>query len=260
MNKILLKLMAGVVAILAVGAAFAQCTSVTINSEMPRQVVGLRQDRISELLGCMPTSLGPEPSVPQASETYSWGFVDGALKKQVSAQFDSAGWAISARYEEIPLLPGRSSRDDNSDAQAAVAIALMLEASGTASSVESSEAVSLGKAMCTPASINPAAVPRIRPHMTVEAVSAVLGCTPTELPPTTTFPLGVWVWGVPAPVAVAQGYMYQRVSTVMDEAGVAFAMYTFSPIASIRPEGNTGLRVEPPLPAQGNWVRSTVGQ
>jgi hypothetical protein len=115
-------------------------------------------------------------------------------------------------------------------------------------------------AVCTPASINPGAVDRIRPHMTVEAVSAILGCVPTELPPAKTFPLGVWDWAVPAPVAVAQGYMYQRVSAVMDEAGVAFAMYTFSPIASIRPEGSSGLKVEPPLQAQGNWVRSTIGQ
>jgi hypothetical protein len=115
-------------------------------------------------------------------------------------------------------------------------------------------------AVCTSASINPGAVDRIRPHMTVEAVTAVLGCAPTEPPPATTFPLGVWVWGVPGPVAAAQGYKYQNLSVVVDGEGVTFAMYSFSPIVSVQPAGNSGLKVEPPLQAQGAWVRSILGQ
>ncbi|BBN88857.1 hypothetical protein [Azospira sp. I09] len=217
--------------------AEAQCTATTIHSGMPPRVVGLAQDGISALLGCTPTALPPASGVPQASEIYTWGFVDGALRKQIAVQFDRAGVAASARYQEIPLLPGRSSaREDNSDTQAAVAIALMAAASGAARSAAS------GGAMCTPATINPGAVQMVRPHMSPAAVSGVLGCAPTEIGP-------VWVWSVPG---VDQAGAKMQVAVVFDAAGAVSAQYQVIP--PIAPLGNGALRVEPPLPPFGNWV------
>ncbi len=89
----------GVVAMVATNAE-AQCTSTTINSVMPPRVVGLAQEGISALLGCTPTVLPPAPGAPQSSQIYTWGFVDGALRKQIAVQFDLAGIAASARYQE----------------------------------------------------------------------------------------------------------------------------------------------------------------
>lgn len=232
------KLAAAIVAIVAGGTAFAQCTPATINSGMPPRVVGLAQDGISALLGCLPTVLEPTPGVPQAPQIYTWGLVDGPLRKQIAVQFDRAGSAVSARYQEIPLLPGRSAaREDNSDTQAAVAIALMAAASGAARS-----AASGGAAICTPATINPGAVQMVRPHMSPAAVSGVLGCAPTEVGP-------VWVWSVPG---ADQAGAKIQVAVVFDAAGAVSAQYQVIP--PIAPLGNGALRVEPPLPPFGNWV------
>lgn len=116
---------------------------------------------------------------------------------------------------------------------------------------------SAAQAVCTPATINPAAVQLIRPHMSVAAVSGVLGCAPTELPPPTRFPFGRWIWAVPRAVANSQGLEYQEVGVAIDEAGVMFAIYTFAPLVGSRPGCNGALRVEPPTTTHGNWVPGT---
>lgn len=118
---------------------------------------------------------------------------------------------------------------------------------------------SAAQAICTPATINPAAVQLIRPHMSVAAVSGVLGCAPTDFPPPTIFPFGTWVWAVPKAMAISQGLQYQEVGVSVDEAGVMFAIYTFSPLLVARPGGNGALRVEPAAPPYGNWVPGVVG-
>jgi len=207
---------------------------------MPQRIVGLVQDGISALLGCTPVVLPPAPGVLQGSDIYTWGFVDGALRRQIVVQFNQIGVAASARYQEILLAPGSSSRDDNSDAQAAVAIALIVAASGAARSAAS------GGAICTPATINPAAVQAIRPHMSPAAVSGALGCAPTEIGP-------VWIWGVPG---VDQAGAKVQVAVVFDGAGALSAHYQVIP--PIAPVGNGALRVEPPLPPFGNWVPGAV--
>lgn len=221
--------------------ASAECTSATVNSGMPPRVMGLVQDGISSLLGCLPTVLEPTPGVPRASRIYTWGFADGVSRKQIAVQFDQAGLAASARYQEIPLLPGGSTRSDNSDLKAAAAIVLLAAGSALRSAAAAG-------AVCTPATINPAAVQMVRPHMMPQAVSGVLGCLPTEIPATG---IGVWIWGVPL---LDQVGAKMQVAVVFDELGAASAQYQFFPPAIPKPAGNGALRVEPPLPPFGNWV------
>lgn len=234
----LLKLMAALMAVLTGGAATAQCSATTIHSAMPPRVVGLGQDGISALLGCTPTVLPPAPGAPQSSQIYTWGFVDGALRKQIAVQFDLAGIAASARYQEVPL-PAGSSAGDNKELKTAAAIALLAAASAMRNS---------GGAVCTPATINPTAALRVRPYMTPMAVSGVLGCAPTEIPPTG---IGVWIWGVPL---LDQVGAKMQVGVVFDELGAVSGHFqVFQPVIP-KPAGNGALRVEPPLPPFGNWV------
>lgn len=104
-------------------------------------------------------------------------------------------------------------------------------------------------AICTPATINPGTPARIRPHMTPAAVSAVLGCAPTDIPLTL---IGRWVWAVPLdPVGVRM-----QVVVVFDAAGTLSAFYQFfppdGPDGNVgRPIGNGAIRVEPSTP---NWI------
>lgn len=101
-------------------------------------------------------------------------------------------------------------------------------------------------AQCSPATINPGAAQLVRPHMSPAAVSGVLGCPPTEIPPTG---IGVWIWGIPLIDRLAAK---MQVAVVFDEAGAAFAQYQFFP-PILPPAGNAALRVEPPLPPFWNW-------
>lgn len=104
------------------------------------------------------------------------------------------------------------------------------------------------EAQCTPATINPGAAQLVRPHMMPQAVSGVLGCLPTEIPPSG---IGVWIWGVPL---LDQIGAKMQVGVVFDELGAVSAQYQiFQPIIP-KPTGNGTLRVEPPLPPFGNWV------
>lgn len=226
-------------------AQAAVCTTATINPNMAQRIPPrLTQDAISAMLGCSPVELPPEPGVVAASRILAWGLIDGALKKQIAVQFDSAGASASARYQEIPLLfPGKRASDSaNDDTKKALALALMLAASGAARS-----AAGGAPSVCTPATINPAAVMGIRPHMTPAAVSAVLGCSPTEIGP-------VWIWGIPLASEVASKI---QIAVVFDEEGVSSAHYQLVP-PLIRPAGNGALRVEPPPPTFGNWVPGTA--
>lgn len=106
-------------------------------------------------------------------------------------------------------------------------------------------------AICTPATINPGAPARIRPHMTPAAVSAVLGCAPTDIPPTL---IGGWVWAVPLDLNPVGARM--QVLVVFDAAGTLGAFYQFFPPDGPdghigRPIGNGAIRVEPSTP---NWI------
>lgn len=101
-------------------------------------------------------------------------------------------------------------------------------------------------ALCTPATINPGAVQAIRPYMSPAAVSAVLGCAPTEVGP-------VWIWGVPG---IDQVGARVQIGVVFDAAGAVTAQYQVLPLVGVT--GNGALRVEPPLPPHGNWVPGVV--
>jgi hypothetical protein len=99
-----------------------------------------------------------------------------------------------------------------------------------------SAAASAG-AVCTPATINPAAVQAIKPYMSPAAVSGVLGCAPTEIGP-------VWIWGVPL---VDQAGAKIQVAVAFDAAGAISAHYQVIP--PVAATANGALRVDP-----GVWV------
>lgn len=107
-------------------------------------------------------------------------------------------------------------------------------------------------AICTPATINPGAVQRIRPHMSPAAVSAVLGCVPTKVfPPTEIFQdsLQIWYWGIPQ-----VGMSKIHVAVTFDDSGALSAQYqVISTDPKVPPICNGALRVEPPTTI-GNWV------
>jgi len=92
-------------------------------------------------------------------------------------------------------------------------------------------------AVCTPATINPAAVQAIRPYMSPAAVTGVLGCAPTEIGP-------VWIWGVPL---VDQLGAKIQVAVAFDAAGAVSAQYQVIP--PVAASANGVLRVDP-----GGWV------
>lgn len=222
-------------AIAASPAIAQQCTTATINSAMPPRIVGLAQDAISTLLGCRPTVLAPLPGIPQSSPIYTWWLAEGAWRKQVEVQFDQRGLAASARYQEIPMMPGGSPRSDNGDSQAAAAIAMLAAGSSVRSAVS-------GGSVCTPATINPAAVQKIRPYMSPAAVIGALGCSPTETGP-------VWIFGVPGGDGAGGK---KHVAVVFDETGALSAFFQVIGMTSGSTEGR--LRVDPPPAGIGNWV------
>lgn len=90
------------------------------------------------------------------------------------------------------------------------------------------------QAICTPATINPGAIQRIAPHMSLAAVEAILDCVPSEHTPGESGAI-LWTWRVP---------LYgSAVHVVVDAAGVVGAFY-FSPgLLSY----SSAMRVEPPL-------------
>lgn len=237
---------------LLAGASAAQaiCTSTTINQATAQQIrLQMTPTAISTMLGCNPVEL-PAPAGTVASTLLAWGINDGVYHKQISVDFAAGGGATRARYQEIPLAQAGGGQNNDRNL-----VALALLAAGSNYATNNISAGGLG--VCTPATINPGAVQLIRPHMNVAAVSGVLGCGPTELPPPTTFPFGRWIWAVPRAVANSQGLEYQEVGVAIDEVGVMFAIYTFAPLLGARPGCNGALRVEPPTTTYGNWVPGT---
>lgn len=92
-------------------------------------------------------------------------------------------------------------------------------------------------AVCTPTTINPAAVQAIKPYMSPAAVTGVLGCAPTEIG-------SVWIWGVPL---VDQAGAKIQVAVAFDAAGAISAHYQVIP--PVAASANGVLRVDP-----GGWV------
>jgi len=92
-------------------------------------------------------------------------------------------------------------------------------------------------AICTPATINPGAVSRIRPHTSIETVIAMLGCSPVDV---FVAEVGTTKYSFLVPVLNVGLYVFT------DSMGVSFALYT----DHTNPTGvqyNGALRIEPPL-------------
>lgn len=91
---------------------------------------------------------------------------------------------------------------------------------------------------CTPATINQAAISRIRPHTSIEAVEATLGCMPAE-----------WLYS-PETNATTYSFMVPLLNVsiwvVVDTTGVAFAEY-FNFVNPLEASYSGALRAEPPL-------------
>lgn len=220
----------------------AICTPATINQTTAQQQIRLQMTstQVSALLGCNPVEL-PAPAGTGASTLLAWSIIDGAYRKQISVNFDTAGGgATRASYREIPLQTqagGSGSNDRN-----LAALALLFAASNNAAR----STVGGGLGVCTPATINPGAVQRVRPYMTPVAVSAVLGCAPTEIGP-------VWIWGIPLMDKLSSKI---QVAVVFDAEGAVTAQYqVLAP--GVPPICNGALRVEPPTTTYGNWVPGT---
>lgn len=218
-------------------AAQAICTSTTINQATAQQIrLQMTQAAISTMLGCDPIEL-PAPAGAAESTLLAWSIIDGAYRKQISVNFDMAGGgATHASYREIPLQTqagGGGNNDRN-----LIALALLFAASNNAAR----STIGGGLGVCTPSTINPGAVQRVRPYMTPAAVSAVLGCAPTEIGP-------VWIWGIPLMDKLSSKI---QVAVVFDAEGAVTAQYqVLAP--GVPPICNGALRVEPPTQI-GNWV------
>lgn len=100
-------------------------------------------------------------------------------------------------------------------------------------------------AVCTPATINPAAVQAVRPYMSPSAVNGILGCAPTEVGP-------VWIWSIPG---VDRAGAIVQIGVVFDEAGAVSAQYQVIP--PIVPAGQGALRVHGAW-VNGAWVSGTT--
>lgn len=95
-------------------------------------------------------------------------------------------------------------------------------------------------AICTPATVNPGAVQRIMPRMSVSAAQAVMGCSPKILLNEN----GITILHFTIP------FVGGGVFIVFDSMGAAFAEYLDPAFATY----NGALRVEPPLAP--NWMPS----
>jgi len=217
--------------------AQAVCTPATINQATVQQIrLQMTPVAVSALLGCNPVELPAPEGLRTASTLLAWIINDGLYRKQISVEFAAGGGATRASYREIPLQAqaGGGGNDDRNLA----ALALLFAASGHAAS---SAINGGGVGVCTPATINPGAVQRVRPYMTPAAVSAVLGCAPTEIGP-------VWFWGIPLMKLSSKIH----VAVVFDESGALTAQYQVIALG-VPPICNGAMRVEPPTQI-GNWV------
>lgn len=222
-------------------ATQAVCTTATINQTTVQQQIRLQMTaaQVSTVLGCNPVEL-PAPAGTVASTLLAWGINDGGYRRQISVDFASGGGATRARYQEIPLAQAGGGQNDDRNL---VALALLAAGNYATNNISAG-----GLGVCTPATINPGAAFRVRPYMTPAAVSAVLGCAPTEIGP-------VWIWGIPL---VDKMSAKIQVAVVFDAAGALTAQYQILPPVIPQPIGNGSLRVEPPLAPYGNWVPGVV--
>jgi len=221
-------------------SAAAACSTTTINNVMASAIQpGSSVLNVSGLLGCAPDQT-PMPN--SASSTLTWSVVS-STKQQIVVNFAGTG-SVSARYQEIPLSPGVGlSSDSNTGTQDAVAVAAIIALGafrGGQMTIGSPAASG-----CTPATINPGAVSRIRPHTSIEMVVAMLGCNPTEV--FLAEKVGVTKYSFLVPV------LNVELDVFSDSMGVSFALYS-DRTNPIETSYNSGFRAEQPLTP--NWMPS----
>ncbi len=98
---------------------------------------------------------------------------------------------------------------------------------------------------CTPASVNPGAVSRIRPHTSIEMVIAMLGCNPTEI--FFAEKVGVTKYSFLVPI------LNVELDVFSDSMGVSFALYS-DRTNPLETSYSSGFRAEQPLTP--NWMPS----
>lgn len=220
-------------------SATAACSTTTINTVMASAIPsGSSVLNVSGLLGCAPDQT---PTPNSTSSTLTWSVIS-STKQQIVVNFAGAG-SVSARYQEIPLSAGVNGGNSNSSTQEAVAVAAIIALGafkGGQMSIGSPAASG-----CTPATINPGAVSRIRPHSTIETAIAMLGCSPTEV--FFAEKIGVTKYKFLVPMLDVE------LDVFSDSLGVSFAIY-IDRTNPIERHYNGALRIEPPLTP--NWMPS----
>lgn len=222
---------------ISASASAATCTTATINRDMVIHIQrGMTPEAVTGILGCMPTER-PAPVVG-SSRLLVWNTEDINPRKQIAVNFAvnyAGSSALQAQYQEIPLSPGAGMSGGNDTGVRDVAAAtLLIAASASRGSFIGSAAAS----GCTPATINPGAVSRIRPHTSIETVIAMLGCSPTEV--FVAEEVGTTRYSFQVPLLDVE------LDVITDALGVSFALY-FDRTNPVGIKYNGALRVEPPL-------------
>jgi hypothetical protein len=173
MMKISSLFAAAALAVLASTAQAEPCVAGNINQsaltvvrDEMAVVGGLSVQDISGLLRCSPTATD--------GNTSTWSARDASMIRQIVVDFSGQGKAVRATLKSIPNVAGAGS--DNSNAAAA---AVLLGAAALAGSAGGSAGVAFGG--CTPATINPSAIALLRPYEPLSAVTAQLGCAPSQV-------------------------------------------------------------------------------
>lgn len=209
-------LIAMALAIASASASAATCTTATINRDMVIHIQrGMTPEVVTGILGCMPTER-PAPVVG-SSRLLVWDTEDINPRKQIAVDFavNYAGSSVlQAQYQEIPLSPGVGMSDGDTggrDVAAAAAAALIALAAARGSFTGSAAASG-----CTPAQVNPGAVQRVRPYMSLGAAQAAVGCLPVQ---NTTTASGSTLMLFAIPLTLGGVYV------VSDSRGVVSAVY-----------------------------------
>ena len=229
-------------AVLSTSAQAAPCTTITINQDMVIHIQrGMTPEGVSGILGCMPT----ERPALGSSRLLVWGTEDINPRKQIAVDFAvnyAGSSALQARYQEIPLSPGvgMSGGNDTGVEDVATAAVLIAFAASRGSFIGSPAASG-----CTPATINPGAVSRIRPHTSIETVIAMIGCSPTEV--FVAEEVGTTRYSFQVPLLDVE------LDVNTDSMGVMFAIY-FDRTNPVGIKYNGALRIEPPL--SPSWMPS----
>lgn len=246
-------LVALAVTIMSTAAEAGSCSATTINRNMVHSIqLGSTPADISQLLGCMPSEIPAPAGELSATRLLVWGIQDANMHKQIAVNFSEnyAGRseALRARYQELPVATRSPSADSNNDTAAAAGLLALVAVSR---SLFVGSAVASG---CTPATINPGAIPRILPHVSIAAVEATLGCMPTDIyidndPTMNPNPTFNTVYRFAVPLLNISIYI------ITDAQGTLFALYTdmTNPVGTAY---NGAIRVEPSLPPDTNWMQS----